>query len=360
MIINKIEKNNFNIDTLALRWNSNEMWLLDQTELPHFEKWIQIQSTEQMIEAIKQLRVRGAPLIGVAAVLFMALRANKGDDLSKLVSDGLAIRAARPTAVNLMVCIDRVIQQLNKIVNNKQSHMASSESLDQIVFDEAIKIYFEDIDLCEKISNNGQVFINQNDNIITHCNTGSLATVGVGTALGVINKAHQLGKKIHVYVDETRPLLQGGRLTAWELEKLEIPYTLITDSMAAFLMKQNKIQLGIVGCDRIALNGDFANKIGTYSLAVNCHFHNVPFYVAGPYTTIDFECHSGDDIPIEERVNTEVQGFQNSHNKIIWAPKNSKVYNPSFDVTPANLVSSWILDSKAYSQNQLSELKNKV
>ncbi|MGZ3690948.1 MAG: S-methyl-5-thioribose-1-phosphate isomerase, partial [Pseudobdellovibrio sp.] len=215
----------------------------------------------------------------------------------------------------------------------------------------AVRIFNEDVELCEKMAANGATLINDGDQILTHCNTGGLATAGVGTALGVIRKAHEQGKKIHVYVDETRPLLQGGRLTAWELSKLNIPCTLITDNMAAHLMSLKKINKAIVGSDRIAVNGDFANKIGTYSVAVNCHYHQIPFYVAAPYTTVDPECANGSQIPIEQRNKKEVQGY----GELLWAPHEVAVYNPSFDVTPHKLVSAWILDKKVYYQKDVDQ-----
>ena len=306
--------------------------ILDQTQLPHQEKWIEIQTNEQMIEAIKSLRVRGAPLIGVAASLMIAKSALEKTSQKLLLNQALALYESRPTAVNLMICVDRMLEQIKENFDIK------------LIVRLAIQIFNEDVELCYKISVNGATLIKDGDQILTHCNTGGLATVGVGTALGVIRKAHEQGKNIHVYIDETRPLLQGGRLTAWELQKLKIPCTLITDSMAAQLMSLKKITKAIVGADRIAVNGDFANKIGTYSVAVNCLYHSIPFYMAAPYTTIDPKCNNGTEIPIEQRNTNEVQGFGD----LIWAPKKMEVYNPSFDVTPRKLVSAWIMDSAVY------------
>ena len=307
-----------------------ELRLLDQTLLPHQEVWLKIETNEQMIEAIKALRVRGAPLIGVAAGLMIGKHAHGSQaDLLKKSQD---LYEARPTAVNLMICVDR----MKKLI--------SQDGKPQALVDLAVQIFNEDVELCEKMAANGAALINDGDQILTHCNTGGLATAGVGTALGVLRKAHEQGKKIHVYVDETRPLLQGGRLTAWELQKLGIPCTLITDNMAAHLMSLKKITKAIVGSDRIAVNGDFANKIGTYSVAVNCHYHGIPFYVAAPYTTVDPDCASGEQIPIEQRNSSEVTGYGDCQ----WAPKGMKVYNPAFDVTPHALVSAWILDQAVY------------
>jgi methylthioribose-1-phosphate isomerase len=280
-------------------------------------------------------------LIGVSASLFLAFRALKGQELKSLQSDALILKEARPTAVNLMNNIDQLLKHFS--------------SIDDVVT-EALRIFNEDQTLCDNMSTLGAELIKSGDNILTHCNTGSLATAGSGTALGVIKKAHQQGKKIHVYVDETRPLLQGARLTAWELAKENIPFTLITDSMAAFLMKQGKVSKAFVGCDRIAMNGDFANKIGTYSVAALCHLHKIPFYVVGPRTTVDIHCPHGDSIPIEERVASEVTGFHSKTESLTWAPENTKVYNPSFDVTPNEFVSAWVLDHKIITHKNLGEL----
>lgn len=335
------------IKSLSLNWNEELLKVLDQTQLPGKEVWLELATLTQFIKAIKDLSIRGAPLIGVSASLFLANLAKKKFEKENLIKAALEIREARPTAVNLMVCIDRMIKKIKLAISAED------------VIQEAKNIFWEDVELCQKIAKNGAELIQDGESVVTHCNTGALATAGVGTALGVLRYAVETQKKkIHVYVDETRPLLQGGRLTAWELEKLNIPFTLITDSMSAFLMKQKKIQKAIVGCDRIALNGDFANKIGTYSLAVNCHYHQVPFYVAGPYTTIDFECLTGEDIPIEERNSEEVLGFKQNHQQMIWAPQQAKVYNPSFDVTPATLVSAWILDYKNFYKSDIHTLKD--
>lgn len=317
--------------------------LLDQTILPNQEKWLNIETNEQMIEAIKALRVRGAPLIGVAASLMIAKLATEKNEPQKLLQFAKNLYEARPTAVNLMICVDRMIKLIQ-----------SQYSIEKVV-DLGVQIFEEDVQLCEKIATNGAQLIADGDQILTHCNTGGLATAGVGTALGVIQAAHAQGKKIHVYVDETRPLLQGGRLTAWELKKLNIPCTLITDNMAAHLMSLKKITKAIVGSDRIAINGDFANKIGTYSVAVNCHYHNIPLFVAAPYTTVDTECQSGEQIPIEQRAPEEVRGVKGHFGEVLWAPENVQVYNPAFDVTPAKLVSAWILDCGNYKKSDIEQ-----
>jgi methylthioribose-1-phosphate isomerase len=329
------------LSTLSLKWSPAEFLLIDQTLLPKQEVWLKIENLDQMVEAIKSLRVRGAPLIGVSASLYLAHQALRGQDLKSLEKDAQELKAARPTAVNLMNNIDQLLK-----------HFSSTTE----IVTEAIRIFDEDQSLCDGMSTLGAELIKDGDNILTHCNTGSLATVGSGTALGAIKKAHQQGKKIHVYVDETRPLLQGARLTTWELAKEKIPFTLITDSMAAFLMKQGKVSKAFVGCDRIAKNGDFANKIGTYSVAALCHLHGIPFYVVGPRTTVDPKCPNGDAIPIEERIPREVTGFHSSSESITWAPEGTKVYNPSFDVTPSEFVTAWVLDHKIITHENLGDL----
>ncbi len=313
--------------------------LLDQTLLPQNEKWLQIETIEQMIEAIQSLRVRGAPLIGVAASLYLAKESLNTNNKEQLLKIADLLYEARPTAVNLMNCLDR----MKKIIHS------NTEMLPQT----AINLFNEDVNLCDRIANNGAALIQDGDQILTHCNTGGLATAGIGTALGVIRRAHEQGKKIHVYIDETRPLLQGGRLTAWELQKLNIPCTLITDNMAAHLMSLKKITKTIVGSDRIAANGDFANKIGTYSVAVNCFYHQIPFYVAAPFTTVDSKCKNGDEIPIEQRKPEEVLGAAGNFGQIIWAPVGINVYNPSFDVTPAKLTTGWIMDQNVFTKNDV-------
>lgn len=319
----------------SLHFSEHRFEILDQTVLPHQEKWLSIDSTEQMIEAIKMLRVRGAPLIGVAASLQLGQSAIQGFTKTDLLKKANSLYEARPTAVNLMNCIDRMKAVIEAGADKTQ------------ILKTAIDIFNEDVQLCDRIAQNGSELIHDGDQILTHCNTGGLATVGVGTALGVIIKSHQQGKKIHVWVDETRPLTQGGRLTTWELYQHKIPFTLITDNMAAHLMSEGKITKAIVGSDRIAQNGDFANKIGTYSVAVSCKFHEIPFYVAAPFTTVDFNCASGKQIPIEQRASAEVIST--------WALKESPVYNPSFDITPASLTTRWIMDTGIYNHKDIEQ-----
>ncbi len=331
------------LESISLRWSPERFEILDQTQLPTREVWEKIENVEQMIEAIKALKVRGAPLIGVAAALSLAQSAQKGSAQQLLLQQAKQLYEARPTAVNLMNAMDRMTAIIQNIF-----------SIDEVVRT-AQNIFTEDVDLCDRIAENGKNLIQDGDSILTHCNTGGLATAGVGTALGIIRRAHEQGKKIHVYVDETRPLLQGGRLTAWELQKLNIPMTLITDNMAAHLMSLGKVNKIFVGSDRIATNGDFANKIGTYGVALAAHYHKVPFYVAAPFTTVDLDCPSGAQIPIEQRAPEEVWGFKGSQAEVFWAPQGTPTYNPAFDVTPHNLVTGWVLDQGLYTQKEISE-----
>ncbi|MCB0420679.1 MAG: S-methyl-5-thioribose-1-phosphate isomerase [Bdellovibrionales bacterium] len=330
-----------NMVALSLKYQEGVLSILNQQTLPNQVEWLVSRSPEDMIGYIRELKTRGAPLIGVSASLALAQFAEQGASENEFRMAALALKEARPTAVNLMICIDRL---LDYDTYDSSQVVAKAEA-----------IFDEDVELCRKIAIHGASFLEDGDNVLTHCNTGGLATVGGGTALGVIAEAHRQGKKIHVYVDETRPLLQGGRLTTYELQELDIPYTLICDNMAASLMAEGKIQKAIVGADRIALNGDFANKIGTYGVAVLCHYHKVPFYVAAPYTTVDRDCPSGREIPIEQRDPFEVKGVQGAFGKVQWAPEKGQVYNPAFDVTPAQLVSGWVLDQAAYTYQQIQD-----
>lgn len=321
-------------ESLALRSDGRRIELLDQTLLPDEERWIEIRDWRQMVSAIERLQVRGAPLIGVAAAACLARFAEEGAAMTDFLTAAGALRKARPTAVNLMNAIDRIVRAVE----------VSKDAIRSVpVFEE---IFSEDVSLCERMAKFGQEVIPQNAVLLTHCNTGGLATAGIGTALGVIKKAHRLGKSLHVYVDETRPLLQGSRLTTWELQKAGVDFTLNCDNMAGFLMSRKKIDAVLVGADRIALNGDFANKIGTYSLAVLCRYHEVPFYVVAPWTTIDPGCVSGADIPIEERGGDEVIGPRGL--------KTSATWNPAFDVTPHSLVSGWITDRGLYRSKDIA------
>ncbi|EOC0415717.1 S-methyl-5-thioribose-1-phosphate isomerase [Cronobacter malonaticus] len=321
------------LQTTSLRVVDNRLWILDQQALPQQKNWLPADNTEALVEHIHALRVRGAPLIGLSASLLLALLAEHGMTREALGQALEVLRAARPTAVNLMNNLDRM------------KHALTQPDFVAALGAEALRLVQEDRDLCERIARAGSELVTPGSRLLTHCNTGGLATAGVGTALGVIARAHEAGKVANVWVDETRPLLQGGRLTAWELGELGVPYQLITDSMAASLMAQGQVDAVWVGADRIAANGDVANKIGTYSLAVLAKFHNVPFYVAAPQTTLDPACPNGAAIPIEQRAAAEVTGVAGSFGAVQWAPEDARIYNPAFDVTPAALISGWVLDS---------------
>ncbi|WP_110876934.1 S-methyl-5-thioribose-1-phosphate isomerase [Franconibacter helveticus] len=321
------------LQTTSLRVVDNKLWILDQQALPQQKNWLPADSVEALVGHIHALRVRGAPLIGLSASLLLALLAGRGMARDQLAQALETLRAARPTAVNLMNNLGRMKQALAQ-----ENYAAALEA-------EAVRLVQEDRELCDRIARAGSQLVKPGSRLLTHCNTGGLATAGVGTALGVIAQAFDEGKVKSVWVDETRPLLQGGRLTAWELGELGVPYQLITDSMTASLMAQGQVDAVWVGADRIAANGDVANKIGTYSLAVLAKFHHIPFYVAAPQTTLDPDCPDGAAIPIEQRAPAEVTGVAGSFGAVQWAPENARVYNPAFDVTPAALISGWVLDS---------------
>ena len=332
-----------NLESLAIRYSkSTGLEVLDQTLLPFSERWLSVNEVDSMKNAIQQLSVRGAPLIGVAAALCLGQMALDGATTSQLLKAAESLRSSRPTAVNLMWAIDAMKQ----VIQETKSPSA--------IWDRALKWYQEDQELCEQMAIHGLQFIPESGRVLTHCNTGGLATAGIGTALGVFAKAHQSGRALHVYVDETRPLLQGARLTAYELKKLGIEYTLICDHMSAGLMAQGQVDAVFVGADRIAKNGDFANKIGTYSLAILARYHHIPFYVVAPETTRDPNCNSGAEIPIEMRKPEEVRGYAGL-SQCSWAEDSTPVYNPAFDVTPAHLVTAWIYDSGVVASHAVNE-----
>lgn len=323
-------------ESLALRLCGGRLQLLDQSRLPQAEAWIDISDADTLVAAIHGLKVRGAPLIGIAAALLVAVRTIAGDDRETIAHVIARLRAARPTAVNLMHAMDAL-----RCVLDGPDWRAQLVKTAQTLCD-------ADRALCEAMADHGAALIATGERILTHCNTGGLATAGIGTALGVIRRAHEQGKGISVWVDETRPLLQGGRLTAWELGALGIDYRLITDSMAASLMAAGQVDRVVVGADRVAANGDFANKIGTYGLAVLARHHGIPFAVVAPHTTLDADCASGADIPIEQRPPAEVRGVSGAAGDLCWAPVDAPVLNPAFDVTPASLVTHWVLDTGVF------------
>ncbi len=330
----------------ALKWIGDVdgyLELLDQRLLPEkFEK-LQCRDVEQLHHAIKTLAVRGAPAIGVAAAYGMVLGLqgldsdNQPKDALNVLTDTYEYLAtSRPTAVNLFWALERMKSKGESIVNN---HIVTDKFC-KILLDEANAIYNEDVDMCLRIGRNGEKFIKDNSNILTHCNAGALATAGQGTALSVIFEAQKKGKKFRVYADETRPLLQGARLTVWELKQAEIDVTVICDNMAGWLMKQGRIDAVITGADRIAANGDTANKIGTYSLSILAREHNIPFYIAAPSSTFDLNIKTGADIPIEQRNPDEVTTFANTR----IAPDGIEAYNPAFDVTEAGDITAIITE----------------
>lgn len=322
-----------------LRLIDGHVEIIDQTLLPDEERWIRIDSVDDMHEAIRSLRIRGAPAIGVAAGFGMAIAANASsastvdDVLGDLKTAGSVLEHARPTAVNLGWAVHRVLAAAT------DSRAASPDDLRAVVWTEAQEIMAEDVDMCRRIGLAGADLLS-GGSVLTHCNTGGLATAGYGTALSVIFMAHAMGQNVHVYIDETRPLLQGARLNTWELSKAGIHSTLIADNMAATVLSQGDVRAAIVGADRVAANGDVANKIGTLGVAVLARHYGVPFYVAIPTSTIDFECPDGDHIPIEERSPDEVLEFRG----VRTAAPGTEVYNPAFDVTPADLVTAFITE----------------
>ena len=324
----------------TIEWADGRIRMIDQTLLPTEFKQIYCDDIASVWEAIKSLRVRGAPAIGIAGALGAVLgiwdsTATTYDAFAvelKSATDYLA--TSRPTAVNLFWALDRM--------NRTAAENARLEipALKARLLAEAQEIIEEDKAMCRAIGQHGMALLDENDTILTHCNAGGLATSDYGTALAVMFSAHEAGKNIRVFADETRPLLQGARLTTWELMQAGIDVTLICDNMAAQVMKEGKIQCVIVGADRIAANGDTANKIGTYNVAILAEAHGIPFYVAAPTSTLDFALKTGDEIPIEQRAAAEVtEGFGK-----VTAPEGVKVYSPAFDVTPAALVSAIITE----------------
>lgn len=339
---NTSESNLFQIKTVW--YDAGRVFLLDQTLLPTEEKVVEIHSVDEMWDAIKRLCVRGAPAIGVAAGygVWIGARQAVAED-EDVRSQGLAacdhLATSRPTAVNLFWALDR----MRKLITENDSN---GVELAELILTEAEAIRAEDLESCRTIGRLGADLIKDGDTLLTHCNAGALATSGFGTALAPMFWAAQVeGKQITVFADETRPLLQGARLTAWELQKAGIPVTLICDNMAASVMAAGKISGIIVGADRIAANGDVANKIGTYGLAVLARHHDIPFYVAAPWSTVDANTATGADIPIELRGRDEVT----MSGEKAMAPDGVEVFNPAFDVTPAELVTAYITDRGVFS-----------
>jgi methylthioribose-1-phosphate isomerase len=325
----------------TINYKDGKVTLLDQTKLPLEKLMLEIPTSETMWEAIKMLRIRGAPAIGVAAGygLWLGIKnidegATRAEFLEQLQKTRDYLATSRPTAVNLFWALDRVVKK------TKDSSLQMVSELKQLVLNEAKAIQDDEERTARAIGELGAPLIAGVTNVLTHCNAGSLATYGIGTALAPIYVAHEKGQAIHVYADETRPLLQGARLTAWELQQAGVPVTLITDNMSASVMQKGKVGAVIVGCDRVAANGDFANKIGTYGVAILAKEHGIPFYVAAPFSTIDFATLNGDGIVIEERDPKEVTHFGERQT----ATDATHVFNPAFDVTPAKYVTAFITD----------------
>ena len=342
--------NEKNIETL--RWVDDHFEMIDQRVLPSEFSYISYNSAKSVADGIRSMVVRGAPAIGCAAAYGVALEAIKTQSLNKLdflngMSDACKILLeSRPTAINLFWAVNR----MQSII--KDSHNLAPRELAIILLEEAHNIKAEDIKINRMMGSFGAELLTDGANVLTHCNAGALATAGHGTALGVIRSAVESGKNISVIADETRPFLQGARLTAWEMVQEGIPVTLISDNMSGHLMSHGEVDAIVVGTDRVAGNGDVANKIGTYMVAVLAKRHNIPFYVACPLSTIDRSISSGADIPIEERQDSEVTGYRDMQ----WAAKGVLVRNPAFDVTPAELVTGLITEKGVV----LSPTKEKI
>jgi methylthioribose-1-phosphate isomerase len=305
-----------------IRWREGQLQLLDQRKLPREVVWVSCNDAHETAVAIHDMVVRGAPAIGVTAAFGIALASLRGDDIQAAADE---LRQARPTAVNLMWAVDRMLA----------AHARGAD-----LAGEAQRMFDEDVEANRRIGRNGAELLGDRATVLTHCNAGALATAGYGTALGVIRAAVESGRRIAVFADETRPYLQGARLTAWELQQDGIDVTLITDNMSGHFFQKKTFDAVIVGADRIAANGDAANKIGTYTVAVLANAHGVPFYVAAPVSTIDPECPTGDSIPIEERSVDEVVSISGT----MIAPDGIHVRHPAFDVTPAGLITAIITE----------------
>ncbi|QER42000.1 S-methyl-5-thioribose-1-phosphate isomerase [Thermodesulfobacterium sp. TA1] len=351
------------------RWTDEGLFLLDQRKLPQQEKYIICNTVDKVRKAIKDMVVRGAPAIGICSAIGFTIGIKNFLEKKKKISIqsinqevkkiSYLLETARPTAVNLKWAVNRMKNVCENFLKEIEKEQITLEILKRLYFfleEEALKIWEEDIIGNLAMAKFGKDLIPEGG-VLTHCNTGALATGGYGTALGVIRESYKHNKKIFVFVDETRPFLQGSRLTAWELSKLKIPYAIITDNTAGYLMKKGQVKAVIVGADRIASNGDTANKIGTYSLAVLAYHHQIPFFVAAPSSTFDLEILSGEEIPIEQRPSKEVLYCVKS--KI--APLNAKAYNFAFDITPGELITAIITEKGViyppYKENILKTIK---
>lgn len=325
----------------SIEWKNNRLRLLDQRQLPAVTTYCDYDDYQEVAQAITQMVVRGAPAIGVTAAFGMAIAARQSSTtstenfLAELRQAAEHLIAARPTAVNLSWAVQHLLA-----LAEAKAPSASIETLQQSLLTEAQTLYQADIEICQQLGRHAQTLIPNQANVIHHCNTGALAAVDYGTAIGVIRVAHEQGKDIHVFLDETRPRLQGASLSAYEMKAFGIPHTVIVDGASGYVMRTRKIDACIVGCDRVAANGDVANKIGTYNLALVARAHNVPFYVACPTSTLDMSLASGDEIKIEERAPAEITHVQGQQ----ITPDSTPVFNPAFDVTPAAYISALITE----------------
>ncbi|MCE9551494.1 MAG: S-methyl-5-thioribose-1-phosphate isomerase [Betaproteobacteria bacterium] len=337
----------------TLRWSDGVLEMIDQRILPATFMYLQYDSAASVAEGIRSMVVRGAPAIGVAAAYGVALEALRllavtDESFQRGMNEGFdTLAKCRPTAVNLFWALARMKQVWQTVASESNMQVAMR------LLAEAHEIFAEDIRINRALGSHGAELLRDGARVLTHCNAGALATAGHGTALGVIRSAVEAGKKISVIADETRPFLQGARLTAWEMVQEKIPVTLITDNMAGFMMSRGEVDAVVVGTDRVAANGDVANKIGTYMVAVLAQRHHIPFYVACPLSTIDMSIASGVDIPIEERHADEVKGFRDFH----WAAQGVQIRNPSFDITPAELVTALITEKGVIHQPDARKLR---
>jgi methylthioribose-1-phosphate isomerase len=327
----------------TVTWENDSLHLIDQRRLPGSLEIVTLHTHEEVAEAIRNMTVRGAPAIGAAAAFGMALAANESRArsaaplLADLETAARQLKSARPTAVNLAWAVDRILRVLGNRTKGR-----SVDGIRQAVINEAQKIADEDVEVNKRMGAHGAALLEDGDTVIHHCNTGALAVVDWGTALGVIRAAHEQGKRIHVLVDETRPRLQGARLTAWELQQYGIPYEIISDNMAGYFLRSGQAQKVLFGADRIAANGDVANKIGTYMLALAAHDNGAPVYSVAPTSSIDLSLPDGSRIPIEERDPEEVLGLQFEGDRVV--PKGARARNPAFDVTPNRLITAIVTE----------------
>jgi methylthioribose-1-phosphate isomerase len=337
----------------TIEWKDDRVIMLDQRMLPHKEIYRVWRNYQQVAQAIRDMVIRGAPAIGVAAAMGVALGASKARDKRfdrEFERICLTLSKTRPTAVNLFWALER----MRRVYTENRSR--GVETVKRLLKEEAQKIYKEDIVANKQLGKFGASLLRNARQVMTHCNAGALATAGYGTALGVIRALKESGKSVEVWINETRPFLQGARLTAWELKKEKIAATLVTDNMVGYLMQKGRVDAVVVGCDRVAANGDVANKIGTYGIAVLAKRHGIPFYVAGPTSSIDLDCTTGEDIPIEQRDAKEVSHIFGR----ALAPKGTKILNPAFDITSQDLISAIITEKGVIHPPYQQNIRNHV